>query len=414
MSFIPYQVDYAVKNTAKTLGFSKKKVTFKFGFANPTAIENGATGPTCRGSEHDVTFLWSLKTGKRQLFLDGKEVHFSESGQNGWTTDRTWQYAFALRLTTTGSRHPLKVHFISQPVNPNIPDSRPFDVRIGGVSYFQFNQIFQLGTSGMAVRGAPREDVGPTENNEMLSPEERRMIAQAKLESLKDIDRQQHTQRGQAPAVASSTTTSMTREEGSLIDFSEPTQPQAMVQGAAAARVPPYQQFTSDITLDTAFDDRQQQPAYGMPPSSNPYGSYSNNPYAPAPQYSQPPAPAPMYAQYAQQPAPAPMYAQQPAPGALTTYQPPAGQPTPSPYAFSQPAPYGAPYGAPPQQSSYGAPQQTPYGHQPPPMVPMVSPSAQSFASFGSAPSFAQPPRQQPAATGYYNQQQAPQQQGYS
>ena len=88
--FIPYYIDYNVKNQSKTIGVSKKKITFKFGFANRQAVDDGLVGAHCRGSEHEVVFTWSLNSGKRHVTLDGKDVHFSTSGQNGWTSDRTW------------------------------------------------------------------------------------------------------------------------------------------------------------------------------------------------------------------------------------------------------------------------------------------------------------------------------------
>ena len=140
-SFIPYQIDHTVQNTAKTLGFSKKKVLFKFGFANDNAVRGGSVGPACRGSEHELLFIWSLATGKRQLLLDNKDIHYSESGQNGWTTDRAWQHAFTLRDSQGGT---FRVHFVTQPVSRDVPFSRQFDLRIAGISYFKFNMIYQL------------------------------------------------------------------------------------------------------------------------------------------------------------------------------------------------------------------------------------------------------------------------------
>jgi hypothetical protein len=86
MSYVPYQLDYKVTGAGKTLGVTKKKVIWNFGFANDKALSEGASGPNCRGSEHEIVFTWSLKSGKRQIAVDGKEVHFSESGMNGWTS----------------------------------------------------------------------------------------------------------------------------------------------------------------------------------------------------------------------------------------------------------------------------------------------------------------------------------------
>lgn len=86
MSYVPYQIDYQIKGAGKTLGITKKRVTWKFGFANDEALEQGFSGSQCRGSEHEVNFVWSLASGKRQIVVDGKEAHFSETGMNGWTS----------------------------------------------------------------------------------------------------------------------------------------------------------------------------------------------------------------------------------------------------------------------------------------------------------------------------------------
>lgn len=412
MSFIPYQVDYSVKNAAKTLGFSKKKVTFSFGFANQQALQEGLTGAACRGSEHQVTFIWSLKTGKRQLFLDGREMHFSESRQNGWVSDREWQHVFRLKdNSSSGQNPPLKAHFISQTVNREIPGSRPFDLRIGGLSYFRFNHIYELGTSNMRVRDSNFGGGGggrggySGDDDPYMSPEERRQVAQAKLESLRDMEKQQqHGSSNRAPA-PSAGSASMNRDEGALISFDEDPTPPPPAPPAQMVGSPPPQPgqgyYASSITLDTAIDDTKPPPggaggaassSYGanpyapqqqqQQPSSSYYG-YSTNPYAPQPQQSSYGAPAP--------PPAAPS-------NAMTPYQPPAGQPAPSSYAVNTQQQLS--HNAFSTQSSYTS--QPSYNtsntQQPPASQP--SPSAYSTSgystfSYGSAPSFAQPPQQQ-------------------
>jgi len=365
-TFIPYQIDYAVTNAAKTLGFSKKKVLFKFGFANKQAVEDGAAGAQCRGSEHELTFIWSLKTGKRQLFLDGKDVHFSESGQNGWVQDRAWQHAFTMKDPTGVYR----VHFISQPKNPEMPDSKPFDLRVAGVSYFSFNRIFMLGTPNMVVRENSRDDRGThrhlNRRDSPMTAEERRQIAAAKVESLREL-RQNETHQHHHSADSGSAPP-MQKKEVDLLSFGDdpPAPPQP--------GMPPVygNQF--------ANPPQQQQQAFGQQPGGQP-------------QFAQPPPDfrqsAPAMIAYGQQP----VYGQQQQPGgggdlnALTTYQPPAGQPAPSPYAM----PYQQQQPPPPQQQSFqqhsvsldssGFQQQ--FG----------SPSGQTYASYGTAPSFAHPPR---------------------
>jgi hypothetical protein len=402
MTFIPYQIDYNVKNTAKTLGFSKKKVIFKFGIANPDSIQQGMTGAHCRGSEHELVFLWSLKTGKRQLLLDNKDVHFSESGQNGWTTDRAWQHVFQVRDATTGGT--FRCHFISQPVNKEVPGSRPFDLRVSGVSYFSFNQIFQLGTAAMTAREQARSPSGEdpqyhhTGRDSPVSREEQRSIALAKAESLRDMAEQRNNRDR-----ASTQTSSMSRNEGSLISFDDPTPPQAITAGQGQAS---YQQFASSLTLDTAIDDKRQgQYGQGAPSSAGSGGSGWNQPMPAA--YGQPP----------------PQGNPNPNSMALTTYQAPGGQP--APYVDS------AGRMAMGQQPGYGYNPGMQQQQQMQQQQPLMSPSAMSYnsqASYGSAPSFAQPPRapvtvaspppqqqqQQPMYASGYPPQQHQQQPQYS
>lgn len=334
-SFIPYQVDYSVQNAAKTLGFSKKRISFKFGFANQSSLSQGLTGPACRGSEHELVFVWSLKTGKRQLLFDNKNLHFSESGMNGWTQDRTFQHVFHFRDNAT--RANIKATFTSQPVTQNSTQgTRPFNLSIGGISYFDFNQIYLLGTDGM-IRGHQNRSESP------MNAEERKQLAAAKLASLQDL----------ASSPKRQEQTSLQREEPALISFDDP--PPVPV----AQPPPPMTQQASSITLDPAIEESRQ-------PGANVYGS---NPYAVPPPvsstfnpYAVPPPAAPSttaLAPYGGTPAP---YAQQyvDATGRVNVGVPPP----PSPYANN---PYNL---ASPGNASYGS------------------------VSYGSAPSFAQPPPQ--------------------
>lgn len=381
--FIPYQIDHNVKNTAKTLGFSKKRVSFKFGLADRQSVDKGETGVGCRGSEHEVTFLWSLKTGKRQLFLDGKDVHFSESRQNGWTTDRAWQHSFTLHDRKDGA---FKVHFISQPVNRDMPDVKPFDLRLNGVSYFAFNQIYQLGTPSMTVRESHSRGHHESGRDSPMGAEERRALAQAKVESMRDFQAQ-HA-RPRMDSANSGAASAMRREEESLLSFDDapPVQQVAATHSASANSMTSSQgngMYASNITLDTAIQDRSN--SYGnMQGSFGSGGGYNSNPPgAAAYQYQAPP----------------PVNVAAASTTTLAPYQMPGGV-APTPYVDStgrlamgtQPQPQGYNY-ATPTHSAGNASFQNQF----------QSPSNQSYASYGSAPSFAQPPRQQGAPDGFAN-----------
>ena len=453
-TFVPYQVDHRVENTSKTFGFSKKKITFKFGIASNKALGEGLTGAGCRGSEHEIIFVWSLNSGKRQILADGKEVHFSESGQNGWTTDQVFQHPFSLRVPNFGSS--FRCHIITQPANRDIPSIHPFDLRVQGTSYFQFSRIFQLGTPQMIVRplkggrgyrGGGRRPNGD-EEDPYCTPEERRAIAQAKLESLKEY-RESEAKQKSSPGPGSqlspqSLPAAGSKDEASLISFDDPT-PSAPVNTVAAAGQNPY---VSNVTLDPALQSgswEQQQQQHMQPPpqpgypGQQPYGNYSlGTPPAQQQQppggfMNQPPVPVPPPgASTAMTPFQAPPgqpqpYYQQPPPGAASPFAapPPPPAPAPAPATLFDPfaggsapaadpfAPSGAPTGDPfapggaPAVASVAGHSQTgsAYGGQQYPA--MASPSNQTVAtystagnmtapSYGSAPTFAQPPQQQP------------------
>jgi hypothetical protein len=342
--FSPYQIDYTVKNTSKTFGFSKKKISFKFGIGNPPAIASGQTGANCRGSEHEIIFIWSLNSGKRQIMCDGKDVHYSESGQNGWTADQVFQHHFQIRVA--GLSGPLRAHLITQPANRDVPHIKPFDLRLNGVSYFSMPQIFQLGTPQMVVRPVKGKGKMPgrgggggysnrgNEDDAYLSPQEREAIAAAKLASMQEMTR------GPAPVPVED-----------LLSFDAPAPAPVAPPNPYGQQYPPAPQAQgySNYSLGAAAPQQAQQGFYGQP------------------------APAPPPQQQMQQAQSGSFY----------------GQPAPAP---------------PPQQQMQQSQSGSFYGQQQGFMTSPNTKSVASYQSYGSAPSFAQPPQQQ-------QQQQPPQQQ---
>ena len=419
-SFSPYQIDYSVKNTSKTFGFSKKKVTFKFGVANGEALANGMTGANCRGSEHEVIFTWSLNTGKRQILADGKDVHYSETGQNGWTADQVFQHQFSIRVP--GLAAPLRAHLITQPANRDVPQIKPFDLRINGLSYFNMCKIYELGTPRMVTRGVGKKGGrssrgGGGDDDSHLSPEERKAIAAAKLASLRDLEAAKQRSSGPpAPAPV---------PEGDLINFlDDPTPPPPQQQQYPPQGYPGQQQ--PQYASNQSFG---QLPPGGAPPPAAPYAQQPYSNYSLGSMGSlggsftggPPPPPGPPQQQtssYSSMPSSYEYQSQ----GSFSV-PPPAAAPVPTPAPFGQPSQYDAMTPAyqqqQPSQQAYGYQQhqpppmqQQPFG-APPPAPPQAqpSPSNQTYLSYGSAPTFAQPPQQPPQQPQY--QQQQPQYQQY-
>lgn len=106
----------------------------RFGFANMSALSNGEVGTACRGEEHDVTFIWSITSGKRTILFDGHEVHYSV-GRMG-IFDHSW---------TMKNNHVLKIiAHASPPLSPT-PGFRQYDFFVDGQSFFSFPKVYRLG-----------------------------------------------------------------------------------------------------------------------------------------------------------------------------------------------------------------------------------------------------------------------------
>lgn len=106
----------------------------RFGFANPAAIDAGETGTACRGEEHDVTFVWSLTSGKTIVLADGQEVHFSSK------RDTSFEFSWTMR-----GNHVLKITAYANPPMSPTPGFRQYDFFVNGQSFFYFPKLFQLG-----------------------------------------------------------------------------------------------------------------------------------------------------------------------------------------------------------------------------------------------------------------------------
>jgi hypothetical protein len=109
----------------------------RFGYANEKALSDGLTGTDCRGEEHDVTIVWSITSGKRQISMDGREIHYSTNRAS--ILDFSW---------STQGNHVIKVISHAAPPLQATPGFRQYDLLIDGQSFFTMPKVFQLGVRG--------------------------------------------------------------------------------------------------------------------------------------------------------------------------------------------------------------------------------------------------------------------------
>jgi len=131
-----YQVDFTKKKAGKQFAKTKRRVSWKFGFANEEAIAAGATGVECRGVEHEVCLTWSITSGKRLVTFDGKDVHYSVSPRET-TFECEWQMKNGPFMKMVGHA--------TAPINGKPVGWRQFNLFLNGLSYYDFTRVFELG-----------------------------------------------------------------------------------------------------------------------------------------------------------------------------------------------------------------------------------------------------------------------------
>ena len=109
----------------------------RFGFSNKEALDSGETGTACRGEEHDVALIWSVASGKRLIFSDGQELHYS-TNRSG-----VFEYSWTMR-----GNHAIKVIAHDMPTMSGNPTFKQYDLFVDGLTFFYFPKVFELSIKG--------------------------------------------------------------------------------------------------------------------------------------------------------------------------------------------------------------------------------------------------------------------------
>lgn len=172
----PYQINYRAKRSGKHITCTKRRVTFQFGFSNRDAIASGLTEGDCRGEEHEVVLIWSHVSGKRQIFMDGREIHMSKGPMGNTKFSHSWGIG----------NHVLKIVASATPPTAEQArmndGARQFDLFLDGMSYFNFRHIYQLGT------GAPSREVAQLDRNKLISAASSSLSTSINSDDLHDDD----------------------------------------------------------------------------------------------------------------------------------------------------------------------------------------------------------------------------------
>lgn len=387
-----YAIDFTAVACGKRIANTKRRVRWRFGFANPDALAAGETGTACRGEEHDITLVWSVTSGKRLILADGQEVHYSNS--RSAVIDFSW---------TMRGNHVLKVvAHATAPMSVD-PGFRQYDFFVDGRSFFTFPKVYRLGLTGGRTL-SPNADGGVVTNGRMAESSERRSRGDiAAIEAPHNPDEEEAYLREAIKA--------------SLAE--EQARTQKIPEGGQGSGEKKMSSEAADLLID--FMDDFASSGNTLPPAAAP--AVDNWAITPAPQqnnqWAQQAASAvpnnnnwmsAVASQPPQQYAPAPPAPSDPFGGSYMAASPPnfaSPPPQQSPMqSQTAPAPYGDPFAsqsfAQPPAAPMPAPAPPAYGQDP--FATPAPPASDPFAPQSTAPApsafatSAPPSQQQPTA----------------
>eukprot|EP00984_Skeletonema_dohrnii_P002740 scaffold949_cov160-Skeletonema_dohrnii-CCMP3373.AAC.6 len=153
-----YAIDHQAISCGKRLSGTKRKISFRFGFASNDKI----TGAPCpnKVEEHDVVLLWSpMISGRAIINCNGQEVYNSVMRGVNMIVDVSWNMR---------GDHVLRIVAHASTASSKISGCRQYELFVDGVSYFNFLTVDQLkvtnclGLSKRPVKRHSKFDKGGT------------------------------------------------------------------------------------------------------------------------------------------------------------------------------------------------------------------------------------------------------------
>jgi hypothetical protein len=142
-----YQIDCAVASSGKKVSVTKRRIRWRFGFADQAALQNGETSVDCRGREHEITFIWSITSGKRLLIQDGQELHYSMGRRTEGKFQLSWPFM--------GNHVITMICYVAPPLSKK-QNFNQYELLIDGKSFYELPRIYELGTTSKGTRSSSK------------------------------------------------------------------------------------------------------------------------------------------------------------------------------------------------------------------------------------------------------------------
>jgi hypothetical protein len=102
---------------------------------NEEALSRGCSGDDCRGEEHDVELVWSVKSGKTRVYWNKRNIsRLFRDGNRSGMVEFAWK-------TRTGENLQIVAHSEAR------PGVTQYDLVVNGTSFFKLPNVSQLGLS---------------------------------------------------------------------------------------------------------------------------------------------------------------------------------------------------------------------------------------------------------------------------
>jgi hypothetical protein len=160
---IPYKVDFSTSSVGKYIKQSKRKCTWKFGFAHIPSIESGKSDVECRGKEMELTLIWSVTSGRHELYLNNKLIHVDPS-HGHLVVEKQFEHTFYVSEAVLKGSHIIKVAAYALGIGSHSGGNQ-FSMSFDGQEYNNFCPMYDLGSESMKAKYSSLFQKEPTHSD---------------------------------------------------------------------------------------------------------------------------------------------------------------------------------------------------------------------------------------------------------
>jgi len=147
---LPYKVDFSTSSVGKYIKQSKKKCSWRWGFAHIPSIESGKTDVECRGKEMELTLIWSVTSGRHEMYLNNKLIHVDPS-HGHLIVEKQFEHTFYVSEAVLKGNHIIKVAAYALGIGSHSGRNQ-FSMSFDGQEYNNFWPMYDLGSESMKAQ----------------------------------------------------------------------------------------------------------------------------------------------------------------------------------------------------------------------------------------------------------------------